>query len=399
MSSARHESEVNQQEERPDLVISINNTYNHRGSWHINTLTTNDRYRRRQAEAMGVAFNFIYRSKDAVGLNQVNHHLYTLFQPKLRAVEPYHNVLKHVFYAGPLDQLETYIIKNPEILLKTFNINDMQGTLVELAVIGLDQTIKSNDGTVVGEGVKEKLLQLHEELEKQKKLQPGSHAIALEKANCASLHETAEEKAIRETNNVAALEQLFDAFVGNPNDTQEIKAGKITTAITTFKAFLKSLKQQMMTNGIMKTNQYHLNLIHLIASAFDVLGRRGGSLEGKWYGALGDRFCFEVIGGAIQSELPPRARQLIKQKLYSLFNENRQVIRDLDVNGALFKSFTSAFAKFSLGVSLFYDDFGAGRGGSVGGWLRAGVRRPSVYFYNLLQQFYQQPILTPRPNR
>jgi hypothetical protein len=378
MSSARNESEETPQNEIPDFIIPINNE------------------RSQIFYGLDIVFKFSYRSKEAAILSRLNHQFHRLFQPKLNRLKPYHDVIKHVFYAGPLEKLEEYIRRNPLVLLQTFSMSDMQGTLVELAVIGLDQTLRSSNGTVLSEGAEAKMLQLHEEMERQKVLPPGSHQDALEKAQRAGLQETAAEKATREANNVAAVGDVFNAFVGDDRDTPAVKAQKITDAINIFERFMKNLKQQMTTNGIMTTNKYHVNLIHLNAVAFDVLSKRGGTLQGQWYGALGDRFCFEVIGGAIQSKLPPRARQLLRGGIYYLFNTGRQITRDLDVNGLSFKSLPSGSAV--LGLSLFYDDFGGTvRVGALEAvWCTARAVR-HVRFYNLLKQFYQPPILTPRP--
>lgn len=388
MSSTRPKT-TNQPAEKPDLVIPFNSRA-FGTSWHVNTLAADLRYRDRQAQAIGTAFNFTYDLKDSANLSRVNRNLNRFFQQQLTSTKPYYEIMKHVFYAGPLEQLDVYIRENPRVLLETFNINNMQGTLVELATIGLDQTIMDNDGRVLSEGTKDKLLQLHEELERQGKLPPGSHAIAIEKAKLAHLQEKAEEKDLRETKNVSALEQLFDAFIGDARDTAEIKDKKITTAIATFKEFMKSLKQQMTTNGMMKTNQYHVNLIHLVACAFDILSRRGKSLAGHWYGALSDRFCFEVLGGAIQTELPPRARQLLRAGIYNLFHQNQQIIRDLDVNGILFKSFIGPSATYSLGHSFFYDDLGCG-GAGHGGAGRRGRRHVQAVFISYYSNVYHRP--------
>ena len=55
-----------------------------------------------------------------------------------------------VYYADTLDQVEARIRavyqQGQDILPMTFNINGVQGTLCEIAMIGLDQTIRDKKG-------------------------------------------------------------------------------------------------------------------------------------------------------------------------------------------------------------------------------------------------------------
>src|SRR5262249_4258626 len=155
----------------------------------------------------------------------------------------------------------------------------------------------------------ETLLDLYAELYPER-LYPGAYLRVLDKANLASPLETSEDKA-REILNFAAVDTVMTAFIQNDK-------AKTTVAIQTFNEFVTNTKTEVMTN----TNRYHLNLIHLIYAAFHVLANRGGDLPsvgtepyGQWYGKLADRFCFEIIGAAIQQKLPPRVQQFLKPGL------------------------------------------------------------------------------------
>src|SRR3982750_1091324 len=97
---------------------------------------------------------------------------------------------------------------------------------------------------------------------------------------------------------VAAVNQVFEAIMRNDQYTH---------------AAIKNFKEFVETTTV-------LNRIHLLFVAFDVLARRGSELHGQWWGKLADRFCFEVIGGGLQKDLPPRIQQLLKTGLYYILS-------------------------------------------------------------------------------
>jgi hypothetical protein len=247
-------------------------------------------------------------------------------------------------YAGPLDQIETYIRK-----AHAGREAHLQATLMQaitLAVKGLDQTIRDEKGTELDEGMAERLLTLHAELF------PKDQAKALEQARLAAPLEDEKAKKEREEKNVAAIEQLFTAFVQNDKDA-------LPEAINTFKEFVKNMKPKEVTD-----NRYYLNLLHLVFAAFDVLARRGGNLppidendDGSWYGKLGDRFCFEIIGAALEGDMPHRVRQILRSGVYYLLSGSKKAERVLDVSGVLFRGDGS---NYSLGRDSYYDDIGGG---------------------------------------
>ncbi len=134
----------------------------------------------------------------------------------------------------------------------------------------------------------------------------------------------------------------------------------------------------------MTDSLYHLNLIHLIYCAFDVFARRGGTLEGGWYGDLGDQYCFEIIGDAIESELPPRIQQILKSSLYHLLNVNRAAPRAVDPSSAIFKCHKPSWAatELHLGVNSYYDDIKQSPGPGYVHGPRAYPRRCFKIYYN-----------------
>ena len=247
-------------------------------------------------------------------------------------------------YAGPLEQLETDIRK-----AHARGETHLQNTLeqaIPIAVICLDQTIRTENGTEIDRGAAETLLDLYAELYPRE-----AYLRVLDKAKLAAPLETPEDNA-RESLNLAALDTVFTAFIQNDE-------AKTTAAIKTFKEFVRNTKPEVMIN-----NRYHLNLIHLIYGAFNVLANRGGALPrvgteeyGQRYGKLANQFCFEIIGAAIEKELPSRARQLVRVGLYYLFTGTQRAARVLDVDGLAFLGVPGSGASV-LGVDSYYDRYG-----------------------------------------
>jgi len=223
-----------------------------------------------------------------------------------------------VYYAAPLDQVEALIRKNPTVLLKVFEKNGSQGTLLQLAVIGLDQNIRGTDPNtwqlteeVSDEGTAERLLSLYYEFEQTKKLPVGSFERAKQLANEASSIVDEKSPNAQGIANINACRQfliakeLFYTFVDHSQTNEEI----MSTAIETFKKFVKNLKMQMTVNGKMTTNRYHRAIINLIHHLFHPshFGRRGLP------DTLRDRFCVEIIGDVLKPALKtaPRVQQIL----------------------------------------------------------------------------------------
>ena len=255
-------------------------------------------------------------------------------------------------YAGPLDQIEGYIRK-----AHARKEPHLQATLMQaitFAVIGLDQTTRDEKGTELDKGMAEGLLELHAELF------PKDQPKALEQAKRAAPLEDEKAKKAREEANLAAVDQLFTAFVQNDKDA-------LPAAIETFKEFVKSSKPKVITD-----NRYYLNLMHLVFAAFDVLARRGGQLPriegetyGQWYGKLADRFCFEIIGAAIESDMPHRVKQILRSGVYYLLSGDKKAVRHLDISGALFRGDGTDYL---LGVNSYFDDSEAAGAVGHGRW-------------------------------
>lgn len=302
---------------------------------------------------------------------------------------------KHILvlaeYAGPLDKIEDYIKK-----AHAGKEAHLQATLMQaitLAVKGLDQTLRDEEGKVLDEGMAEKLLTLHA------KLFPKDQAKALEQARLAAPLEDEKAKKEREEGNVKAIEQLFTAFVQNDKDA-------LPQAINTFKQFVKSMKPNEV-----KDNRYYLNLLHLLFAAFDILARRGGNLpridendKAGWYGKLGTRFCFEIIGAAIESDMPPRVKQILRSGVYDLVSvpdDKRKAVRDLDISGALFRGEGIDYLR---GVNSYFDHLGRSptlyRGSLCYGERNAGgghfSKLITSYYISIQNLLYSDHKLTPR---
>ncbi|MEO9205768.1 MAG: hypothetical protein ABI296_08680 [Gammaproteobacteria bacterium] len=209
-------------------------------------------------------------------------------------------ILSLAFYAGPLDKIELCI--RDAYAKKEKHLSDTLILATQLAIINLDYTIINRQGTQIDEGMTERLLKLHKEL------YPDTFPRALEQARLAAPLEEEKEKIERETDNLTALEKVFDAIKKNDENTAE--------AIQTFRTFVSDTKPESMTN-----NKYNLNLTHLLYAAFNILEKRGGELDGRWYGKLGDKFCVEIIGNILQKEdqLSARVQQILAGGLYDLF--------------------------------------------------------------------------------
>jgi len=222
----------------------------------------------------------------------------------------------------------------------------------------------------------ERILQLHFELA------PDTFDAALEQTKRAAALEDEETKKTRELDNAKEVQKVFDAIKTNDANT--------ALAIAHFKAWVKNQKPLVMTDG-----RYHLNLLHLLYCAFDILARQGGTLTGGWYSALGDKFCFEIIGGAIESELSPRLQKILISELYALLYCNKPAPRAIDLHSTLFNSPKPwfYFTPLQLGVNSYYSTRGHWGQGFVN--RRSSRRTGWKDFSNLLQQLHQPFRLMP----
>lgn len=240
--------------------------------------------------------------------------------------------LNFVLPACPLDELEAEIRKNPNVLLPTIEIDGMKGTLLELAIMRLDQTIKMKEG--VDEGMAERLMRL------QTEFFPESKQEVLLRAQNASRPADEKEKKSRDTANLSALTTAVDAIKANKPREDVIK---------NFKEYLKSTKPAVMTD-----NKYNLNLLQLIPDAIEMLGNRIKDLDG-WCSDKAFRFCLEVIA-TIEDELPDRQKQILMSGVYQLLNENKKADRVRIASNSSFRGVPGSDWLFA--VNYFYDVYG-----------------------------------------
>lgn len=282
-------------------------------------------------------------------------------------------ILARAYYAGSLEPLEA-CIRGAAGREEAHLQNTLEQAIL-IAVIGLDRTIRhETTGAVITKGMAETLLDLYAELYPRE-----AYLRVLDKVNLASPLETPEDKK-REALNLAAVDTVMTAFIQNDEE-------KITAAVQTFNEFVANTKTEAMTN----TNRYNLNLIHLIYAACHVLASRGGALPrvgtesyGQWDGKLADRFCFEIIGAAIQQKLPPRVRQFLKPGLYYVLNGSKTAERSIDIDGAEFLG-RPGTSELLCGVDSYYDDIGAERRNAGIGGVRLWPRRFKTYYEQLCQ--------------
>jgi len=253
-----------------------------------------------------------------------------------------------VYQASSFKRIEAYIRINPSILLKKFNRNGMEGTLLQMAIMCLN--IKMAD----------MLLKLHQEL------LPDSYGNALKQAVLAApiLDEKVQKNL--EQNNMTIIHQTFNVFItGSKNH--------IDKAIENFNQFLKQKKPETIRNYL-----YTLDLIHLISCAFDRLAKKGDELpqiEGEekvhWHGKLADRYCFKIIG-AIQRQIDSRyLQQMFKRGLYYALNNKKQIDYSLDIDASDYIYLGDPSLSHELGINFYYDDISVGESPTnIGGRVR-----------------------------
>jgi hypothetical protein len=269
--------------------------------------------------------------------------------------------------AAPLKDVEDRIKKVYESKDEKSGLLDTLVRARELAIKNLDVDITDTKGDITP-GMAETITRLGNQLYKdafQARLQQEQPALPIE---------SADQKKEREDTNVAAVNDVFNAIKKNDENTSK--------AIENFKDFVKS------------RDANPLNRLHLLSVAFDVLANKGEELpsinandDGRWYGALGDQYCFKVIGDAIEMGVTPRVRQILKTGAYYVLNGTRKVERSLD-NGGLVFNFP--FSSARLGVDSYYDDSGpAGEGGGQLGLAYIAC------FKTYYEQLHQHPSFTP----
>jgi hypothetical protein len=273
-------------------------------------------------------------------------------------------ILALAYHAAPLDDVEACIKKAHA--RKEEHLSDTLVQAIKQAIINLDVTIRDERGVEIAEGMAERLMKLHE------KLLPDTFPKSLEQARLvAPPLEDEKEKSLRESLNLAATNQVFDAIKKNDEKT--------AAAIETIKDFAR--------------NTTLLNRIHLLYVAFDVLARRGGELPridgesyGGWYGALADRFCFEIIGAALERDLPRRIQQILEIGLYYILNGTKKADRRLDIDGRGFRGVPGSDRE--LGVNCYFRPFGGGPATSPGRPAAARRRGPAAAW--LFKTYYEQ---------
>lgn len=257
--------------------------------------------------------------------------------------------------------------KKNELIDTIFTIAGRQGPLMGILLTGLDQTDTKEDGSVIDVGMAEDFTEIVAEL------LPHRHQEVLAQARKAAPLETKEAKEAREAINLTVIEQHFNAIKLNDEETTR-------QAIATLKEFVAGTKERSMDKGHVVDNRYYVNLIHLNAVAIEVLARRGEELpkidakdDGRWYGKIADRFCFEIIGATLQpsNDLPARVKQKLKS-LYDLFYRGLKAERTVDPNSELFRGVGTDYLH---GENSFYNGFGT----------RDAVPGEEHLFSNLLQ--------------
>lgn len=270
-------------------------------------------------------------------------------------------ILFLIEHAGPLDEFKSSVTRcikkelakseeKNSLIDKSFTLAGMQGTPVQLLISSLDVTIRNKEDKEIDKGMAESLIDIVAEL------CPHRLKEVQEQAQMAAPIEDEKTKEERESTNLAAINQVFNAIKQNNEKVTKL-------AIETFKEFVNNKKSSLVNNkGYLIDNRYYIDRIHLIYGAVDILAQRGGELPpvgaedfGRWYGKKADRFCFEIIGATLQLDLPPRPRQILRSGLYYLLNHNQKTERSIDVSGDLFRGVGTAYL---LGGNSYYDDIG-----------------------------------------
>ncbi len=240
-------------------------------------------------------------------------------------------ILTLVYYAAPLDRVEACIRK--AYARKEAHLPDTLLEAIILAIQNGDMTLSDKKG-IICEGMANRLLLLdqtfHPDLERLKKIRL---AVPIEDEK---------QKQDREQLNQKKITEVFNAVKANDKNT--------IPAIAEFGDWAK------------KTITV-INQIDLIYLAIKEMAERGGGLpkvdgqdSGRWYGKLGDQFCYGVIGRELQKNLrSPWIQRLFSVGLSYVFNRIKGVARRIDIDSA---AFSSPGAHLSLGDNFYYDIFG-----------------------------------------
>ncbi len=266
-----------------------------------------------------------------------------------------------VLPAGPLDALEAKVRANRRVLLPRIRITQQisgvdhtfEGTLEQLAIINLDNTIKSN------EGMAERLRTLRAEL------LPETMPLALVQARLASPIKDEKEAKIRQDAQKKVLNDVFE----------RIKEDDSNNARTIMGNYIASTMPTVITN-----NRYFLNLLQFIPMAFKLLDRvhpnhksskipstKDGNLKNEQlYGYQEDQYCFVTIG-VIDAALSFASRRALTNKLdsdnssglYGLLCEDKKLNRSTDVSDKVFaENGGIPRSTQELGVDYFYNNTG-----------------------------------------
>jgi hypothetical protein len=179
-------------------------------------------------------------------------------------------ILFLIEHAGPLDEFKSSVIRcikkelakseeKNSLIDKSFILAGMQGTPVQLLVSKLDVTIRNEEDKEIDKGMAESLIEIVAELlpHRLKEIQ--------EQAQIAAPIEDEKTKKERESTNLAALNQVFNAIKQNDE--------KVTMlAIETFKEFVNNKKSSLVNDkGYLIDNRYYIDRIDLIWNSHDLI--------------------------------------------------------------------------------------------------------------------------------
>lgn len=249
--------------------------------------------------------------------------------------------------AGPLRQFQFFVEKliqkekmtNPKICSLTnrkFTLNNWQGTLIQLLVTGLDQSMAKCFIEIIKKKLPDKLSDVLKQARQARTLPPEKYLVTLKKIVLEQQNQQAlkveeiKAETERKSQNSKALEVLFDAFLeGNEEQNKQ--------AIETFRTFIND-QQNMLTNDL---GLYYANLIHLIDDISKLIKKRDEELP-QW-----SCFCFEIINVLRES-----MNAAVIAKLFDAFQSSEENIEHAIEIFKQFDEKTQAFATNEQGYLI-----------------------------------------------